>query len=367
MFFFRPRARLILHLTTLCLAWLLIASPTLPTFATSNSESFGFASSSLQANGYQPWNGALEVTIPQTANPRILSSLRLEPATEINVTVTGHTARVQPAAGAFQKDTLYTLGVQFPRICPALLEQTSCHTTEAWLYKLVFRTTSNEARILGYSHQNRPVWGHSFGRCREEASCRRVMLTGAVHGNEGRSGDLGRLIQILDTEPDYLAGQNKEIFVIPQVNPDGVAAGTRHNARGVDLNRNFPAQWGNPCQACGSAPASERETQLVVNATETFDPTHLLSYHAQWPPHGIIFRGSDTNPDTIAFAEYAARHSGYPVGQFNTSGDVPGDQTVWAESRGTRSLLIEATRTDSTDWDKNWPLYQALLRDSKFR
>jgi predicted deacylase len=33
------------------------------------------------------------------------------------------------------------------------------------------------------------------------------------------------------------------LWIIPELNPDGVAAGTRQNADRVDLNRNFAWHW----------------------------------------------------------------------------------------------------------------------------
>ena len=343
-----------------CFSWSVPASAQALEASVTTRRLFGFVETSVGADGFQPWTDGLSVSIPPQANPKILKSLTLEPATtELNIEISGQTAHVQFLSG-LEKDQVYTLGVAVNGVCPWSVELTSCEVLQTqWLYRLEFRTTSNSAYPLGNSAEGRPIWAHTFGRCRDE-NCQKIMLTGAVHGNEWRSGDLGRLIGILETTPAYLAGQNKELLIIPQVNPDGVALNSRFTPSGVNLNRNFPIGW-NLCGECGVGPASEVETQLVIAATEAFEPDYLLSYHAQWPPEGIIFRGDDTNPETIAFAEYVSGHTGYPVGQFLSDGDVPGDQTVWAESRGIRSLIIEATSTASTDWDQNWPLYANLL------
>ncbi|TET33711.1 MAG: PKD domain-containing protein [Planctomycetota bacterium] len=87
---------------------------------------------------------------------------------------------------------------------------------------------------------------------------------------------------------------NYEIYLIPCVNPDSVVAvfdnnwNIRKNARGVDLNRNYPADWGNPDGSSdnsswstyhGPFPASEPEVQTVMAQAFGTRPAAAITFH----------------------------------------------------------------------------------------
>jgi hypothetical protein len=89
-----------------------------------------------------------------------------------------------------------------------------------------------------------------------------------MHGDE----IVGRELMLLLAQ-ELLTGYGKEprvtnlidqlqIYILPSMNPDGAAAGTRYNAKNVDLNRDFP-EWSN--NDANTSTGRGIETQLVMN------------------------------------------------------------------------------------------------------
>ena len=109
--------------------------------------------------------------------------------------------------------------------------------------------------------------------------------------------------------------------VIPVLNPDGLLAGTRQNAAGVDLNRNFPASTWEPGETFtyppgidpeirvlanrtnrsspGAHAGSEPETQALTALIERLDPPLVVDLHS---PLELIFVRGDVPPEVTARA-----------------------------------------------------------------
>ena len=112
-----------------------------------------------------------------------------------------------------------------------------------------------------------------------------------MHGNEPHTR------RILETLRDGRPVRGVDLWVLPTYNPDGLARGTRRNARGVDLNRNFPHLWKDldGTYESGPRPASEPETRAVMAFLEEVDPRRVISFHQ--PLHGV-----DTDTKDAGFA-----------------------------------------------------------------
>lgn len=121
------------------------------------------------------------------------------------------------------------------------------------------------ARPAAVVEDGRSVEGRELRLVRQGAADapRRVLVVGALHGDEpgGR-----RVVSALRATP---APIGTAVFSIADLNPDGSRRRRRTNAHGVDLNRNFPANWrrGSPGRFCpGPSARSEPEPRWLVRS-----------------------------------------------------------------------------------------------------
>jgi protein MpaA len=136
-----------------------------------------------------------------------------------------------------------------------------------------------EVRVIGHSVEGRGIVARQIGDPDGE---RVALVVGVIHGDE-RSGL--RVLDRLRGFGDEL--ENTQLWAIDALNPDGLKAHMRKNARGVDLNRNFPFRWrgGVPHSSGyypGSSPASEPETRAAMDFIEEIRPDVSIWYHQPW-------------------------------------------------------------------------------------
>lgn len=199
---------------------------------------------------------------------------------------------------------------------------------------------SQRVFAFGSSVEGRALVAERYG----DPGGRRVLIIGVIHGNEAAGVAIIDELRVTPPPPGV------ELWLVESMNPDGQAAGDRHNAHQVDLNRNFPYNWGpigepGVGQYAGPGAASEPETLAVVNLITQLRPDITIWYHQD------LFTIS---PSTGRDGRIRARYSeltGVPLGEI-TGGIYTGVAATWArrelEPDGGVAFIVElgATLTD---------------------
>jgi len=132
-----------------------------------------------------------------------------------------------------------------------------------------------ESRVIGTSVLGRPIVADRMGT----PGGRVVLLIGMIHGDETKGSLITQLLRTMPTPVGI------DLWLIDTMNPDGFAAGTRGNANGVDLNRNFETGWSyippstTHRQYSGENPVDQPETQAVEAFIREVQPMVGLWYH----------------------------------------------------------------------------------------
>jgi protein MpaA len=183
------------------------------------------------------------------------------------------------------------------------------------------------AEVIGHSVQHRPLRVVRIGRA---PASRTVLVVGCVHGTE-RAGR-----QITARLRHVTPPRDTQLLVLDAANPDGCARGTRANARGVDLNRNFP--WGWRAQtgvfASGREPASEPETRAIMAYIRRERPRVTIWFHQHMD---LVERTRGSDPRVIRRYARAAHM------RIRALHRLPGTASRWQEHvlPRTTSFVVE--------------------------
>lgn len=211
---------------------------------------------------------------------------------------------------------------------------------------------------LGYTVQGRMILGAKVSdNPTQEENEPEFRIIGNHHGNEYMGFEIGldMLHYLTDnygsiTQVTHLVN-DLETWIIPMMNPDGRTAGTRGNANGVDLNRDYGYIWNGE----GGSPYgfSQPETRAIRLHALEHNFAISLSFHTTSAYMNYVWNYRPFPVPDSAFivnisAPYAAA-TGYTLIEGYNWYQTYGDCNDWSYgSRGDIDATIETENTNIT-------------------
>ena len=192
--------------------------------------------------------------------------------------------------------------------------------------KNIFTKNNNEVQLIS-------VEPHSYKKT--------LLVVGVIHGDEWQGE---KIVEEMMKLP-----HSNRVLYIPCLNPDGKALGTRTNANGVDINRNFPAQnWKllpRDRYFGGEEPLSELESQFLEQVIGEFAPDVILTLHT---PFEVV----NYDGPAQSVAQKMAELSGYRLEE-SIGYETPGSfGTYFGKEQGYSIITLEMKEID--DCDQLW-------------
>ncbi len=223
----------------------------------------------------------------------------------------------------------------------------------------VWLPPQGSSSLIGMSVQGRPITAVHIGD-----GAARIVAVGGIHTGAERNtvALVSAFAEYFLANPDAVPA-GARVTLVPAVNVDGLALGTRVNAHSVDLNRNWPSRWqpdamhNDEIVSGGESPLSEPETAALYALLMRIQPHVVLSWHSAYSPSGEAEGNAATLGATGVTGKDLARAfadgAGMDVLDEWTAYAITGQLLDTLADLGIPGVDIELPSNDGTFFDQN--------------